>query len=443
MNKIRFIKNAALMLAVSVAALSAGCSTEPVSNTGAAGETSQDSGKTEITFLTYNLSIASQKDAAQKLIDNFNAQSDTIHVTGVGVDSASMASKIQSDYVAGTTYDVAQIILNTVDYCVENYGLSALEDLAGQEEFDRHMEGFHPNAAALGKYSDGKTYALPYTFSTPMLYYNADLFRKAGLDPDNPPTTWTEVKEAGLALKAIGKEGVHIMGTSGTDDWLIQAMIYSNGGDVLSEDKKTILFGEEGAVGAISMWQDLIKSGAGANYTDTEAQEAFMAGNQGMFVTTAALESGLISAAESAGFELRAAAFPAFEGKEAVPVNSGSGLCVMSQDEEKAKAAWEFIKYVTSEEGYTIITSEMGYLPLRTAIVDDERYLKGWAEEHPFVRINLAQLDRLHKWQGYPGLNSGQIATTLVNAVVESVFTDADVPEVMEEAASKAQDLMP
>ena len=98
--------------------------------------------------------------------------------------------------------------------------------MAGQEAFDAHMEGFHPKAAELGKYSDGKTYVHPYTFSTPMLYYNADLFRQAGLDPDNPPKTWAEVKECGLALKASGKEGVHIMvGTADKTDWLTQAII--------------------------------------------------------------------------------------------------------------------------------------------------------------------------------------------------------------------------
>ena len=167
-----------------------------------------------------------------------------------------------------------------------------------------------------------------------------------------------------------------------------------------------------------------------------------MAGNQGMLVVTAALESGLIAAAESAGFELRAAALPSFGDKPAVPTNSGSGLCIMSQDEEKAKAAWEFIKFVTSAEGYTIITSKMGYLPLRPAIVDDEQYLKSWAEEHPFVRINLSQLDRLHKWQGFPGLNAGQISTTLTDAVIECIFTDTDVAATMQEAQRKAQDLV-
>ena len=147
---------------------------------------------------------------------------------------------------------------------------------------------------------------------------------------------------------------IHISTGDGTD-WLIQAMIYSNGGEVLSEDKKTILFGEQPAVDAISVWQDLVLSGAHSNYTDTEAMEAFMAGNQGMLVVSAAMESALISSSEAGGWELGAAGLPSFGDKEAVPTNSGSGLCIMSQDEEKAKAAWEFIQFVTSEEGLSLI----------------------------------------------------------------------------------------
>lgn len=432
-----------LLLGAAMTASFAGCTTTNANDQASSkGETASGE-KKEITFLTYNLSIASQKDAVQELIDTFNAQSDTVQVTGVQTDVASLQTKVQSDYVAGNTFDVVQVGLNSVDYYVENYALSAFEDIAGQEAYDQHMEGFAEKAQTLGTYTDGKTYVLPYTFSTPMLYYNKDLFEKAGLDPEQPPKTWEEVKTYGVALKDSGTEGIQITATGDGTDWLIQAMIYSNGGEVLSEDKKTILFGEQPAVDAISVWQDLVLSGAHSNYTDTEAMEAFMAGNQGMLVVSAAMESGLISSAEAGGWELGAAGLPSFGDKEAVPTNSGSGLCIMSQDEEKAKAAWEFIQFVTSEEGYTIITSKMGYLPLRPAIIDDEKYLKSWAEEHPFVRTNLEQLERLHKWVGFPGLNSGQIATTLNQAVTECIFSDKDVEAVMKQAQSEAQDLLP
>jgi multiple sugar transport system substrate-binding protein len=54
-------------------------------------------------------------------------------------------------------------------------------------------------------------YGVPYVFSTPTLFYNADLFRQAGLDPDKPPTTWAEVKQYGLQIKQrTAKLGIDI-----------------------------------------------------------------------------------------------------------------------------------------------------------------------------------------------------------------------------------------
>jgi multiple sugar transport system substrate-binding protein len=102
---------------------------------------------------------------------------------------------------------------------------------------------------------------VPYVFSTPTLFYNADLFRNAGLDPDRPPTTWAEVKQYGLQIKQrTGKLGIDI-GCLGTFDWCFQALVLSNGGRVLSEDRSPLTFGEPASVEAVAMWQDLVKSG--------------------------------------------------------------------------------------------------------------------------------------------------------------------------------------
>ncbi len=139
-----------LLLAAAMTASFAGCTTTNANDQASSkGETTSGE-KKEITFLTYNLSIASQKDAVQELIDTFNAQSDTVQVTGVQTDVASLQTKVQSDYVAGNTFDVVQVGLNSVDYYVENYALSAFEDIAGQEAYDQHMEGFAEKAQTLG-----------------------------------------------------------------------------------------------------------------------------------------------------------------------------------------------------------------------------------------------------------------------------------------------------
>src|SRR4051794_28370362 len=61
-------------------------------------------------------------------------------------------------------------------------------------------------AAVTGYYStnDGHMLSFPFNSSTPVLYYNKDLYRKAGLDPDSPPKTWEEVGEHTKKLRAAG-----------------------------------------------------------------------------------------------------------------------------------------------------------------------------------------------------------------------------------------------
>ena len=88
----------------------------------------------------------------------------------------------------------------------------------------------------------------------------------------------------------------------------------------------------------------------------------------------------LLGASKAAGWELRAAAMPAFAGGEAVPTNSGSALFVLSQDPAKQRASWELIKFMTSDHAYTEISSKIGYLPLRTSLTTDPTALKAWAD---------------------------------------------------------------
>ncbi|MEO1439838.1 MAG: extracellular solute-binding protein, partial [Chloroflexota bacterium] len=142
-------------------------------------------------------------------------------------------------------------------------------------------------------------------------------------------------------------------------------------------------------------------------------------------------------------YELRAAAMPGFGDNEAVPTNSGSALFVITQDPLKQRAAWEFMKFVTSREGYTIITSEIGYLPLRPEIVEMDEYLAPYVAENPLILPNLEQLERLQPWAAFPGPNYRQIIQIMQDAVEASIFGDGDVAELMQAAEERASDLMP
>ena len=287
-------------------------------------------------------------------------------------------------------------------------------------------------------------YGIPYVFSTPTLFYNAHLFRQTGLDPDLPPTTWTEVKQYGLQIKLrTGKLGIEIacMGV-GAADWCWQALVLTAGGRVLSEDRKTLMFGEEGAIAAASMWQDLVNSGVHASsITQNIVTDGFAAGNAAMYLQISAVQSALNDAAKGE-WKLRTTPMPSFAGKPARPTNSGSAQYVLADDPAKQRAAWELMKFLTSEHGYTIIQSKIGYLPLRPGIVGDPKYLKSWVAQNPLVLPNLSQLDRLEPWVGFPGPNYASIRNTMMKAVEVVVMGGSPAGPTMTEAQQRASQML-
>jgi multiple sugar transport system substrate-binding protein len=190
------------------------------------------------------------------------------------------------------------------------------------------------------------------------------------------------------------------------------------------------------------MWQDLVTSGLHPQLNETDAITAFQAGNLGMVLTTSALQSSFLSAAQGK-FEVRAGKMPAFPGKAVVPTNSGSGLFILSNDPTRQRAAWEFMKFVTSERGYTIITSKIGYLPLRNGIVNDDRYLKQWAQDHPLVQPNLEQLQVLEPWVAWPGPNYQQEKEIMMKAVEQVVYNGSAADSTLKQAQDRVAQLMP
>jgi multiple sugar transport system substrate-binding protein len=398
-------------------------------------------GPVNISFYTYNY-MNQQKAGVDQLITDFNAENPNITVEIIQTSATDSNSKIWADLAAGIIPDVIQITFDSLDYAVNNYGVQDLNRIVPKAHLDEHLAGFYPAALEVAKL-DGHLYGLPYTFSTPVLFYNASIFEEAGLDPDNPPSTWAEVETAGLQIvKKTGKDGF-VFGATTAYDMFLQGLIRSNGGRALSEDRKTITFGETPSVEAVAMLQSMRQKGAHAAMNDLQGGEAFMAGNLGMMLTTAAYQVIMLAAAEAGGWELRTAKMPSFGNKPAVPTNSGSGLLICSKDPAKQLAAWRFIKHVTSDRGYTIITTMMGYPPLRPNVIADERYLKTWAEENPLVQPNLEQIEIVTPWQSYPGSNWQQIEGILMDALNKCIFTDADVRQTLQAAQRQAQSLMP
>ncbi len=397
-----------------------------------------------IRFENYNLATAGPgRDATLKLIALFEKANPLIKVETKATRDQEMFQSIQAQVAAGNPPDIAQLVLREWDQNVENFPIVVLEDspYIGAAALKEHLTSgypYHPKAAALTQ-RNGKTYGLSYVFSTPTLFYNATLFKQAGLDPDKPPRTWQEVEAAANRVQIIGgKQGLYIACI--TLDWCTQGILRSNGGRVMSPDRQKIMWASDENIEVFRWWQELVKNGAHTKLNATEATDAFSAGNLGMMLQTSASQGGFLRAA-AGKWDLRATAMPSFAGKSVVPVNSGAGLAIMAKDPDKIRAAWELMKYLTSEEAQQIITTEIGYLPLRPGLVDDPKYLRNWSERDLIVP-NLKQLDTLEPSLSYAGSNALQIRSLFLTSLQKVLYENANPRDTFTEAQKRAQDLV-
>ncbi len=350
-----------------------------------------------------------------------------------------LLENLQTSLAGNNPPDVAQIGYLYIDYVTNNFPFVTAEELARKFDDPGYFDAFPENILRLGQIN-GRQVAMPYAISNTITYYNADLFRQAGLDPDRPPQTWAEWRAASAQIKArTGKQGVYIQILD--DNWTTQALIESNGGRLLACEGGTVraAFDRPEAVEAIQFWAELIKDGLSPNVLATQGEAAFLGGEVAAYVTTIARRDNF---QRQAPFDLRATGFPRFGDKKLSLPAGGNCLFVFSKDEARQRAAWEFIKFLESPEGLTIWTKGTGYLPPRKGVADDPQYLAAFLRENPIQKVAVDQTPNVVAWVSFPGPNGLQASKTLFSATQEAFGGQATTAAALQAAASRINALM-
>lgn len=248
---------------------------------------------------------------------------------------------------------------NFLDYTVRELRPIPIDQIGGTEAKAVYAR-YVPSVLRTGQI-DGKQYGLPYALSTAVLYYNPRLVEAAGLNPQTPPRTWAEVQTWGEAIK--GKTGKPALYISNVDTFLMQSLVESAGGVMLSNACPA--FSTTEAVAALEVWRRYYQDGLIPRITYREAEQSFMTGDLAMFATSIMHLRGWTQQAQ---FPLRVAHLPRFGQRSLKVAAGGAALMVLARTTERQKAAWELLKYMTSEEGMRIWV-KTGYLnPLQAAL---------------------------------------------------------------------------
>jgi multiple sugar transport system substrate-binding protein len=347
-----------------------------------------------------------------------------------------LATQLQAALAAQQPPDVAQIGYNLLAYVAENFPHYPVENFRKTDA--AFFGGFRPNILALGQYG-GVQHGMPYGLSTPVMYYNADLLKQAGLDPGRPPATWTAVIAAGQTIKTkTGKLGIYLQQPN--DDWMFQYLVYDNGGRLLSADGKRVMFDSPEAAQALQLWADLVnKQRLAPNVSWDEGEGSFLAGNIAMYITTIGKRGNLQA---HASFDLRAVPAPRFGTKGLKVAAGGNDLFIFSPAGERRQAAWEFVKFLLSPEGETAWTKATGYLPPRVSVAQDPMYLKPFFSENPLMKAALDSFPAISVWQSFPGAHGLEVTKLVIDATQEILSGQRSAQAVLQETAGKANQLI-
>jgi sn-glycerol 3-phosphate transport system substrate-binding protein len=323
------------------------------------------------------------KEAMDALVAKYNQTHPNARVTMVLTGNyADNYTKLLAGVAANVLPDAAMVELLQIPKLASAKQIIALDDLAKDADFkaDDLAKALMGNS-----YYDNKLYAIPWQRSTTMMFYNRDMFKAAGLDPNKPPTTWEELQQ--IAPKLLVKQGDAVtqwpvMGTL-AGDWFFEGQLLAYGGGLLSADGKTALYNSDVALKGLAIWNDMAKKDktlsvrGGAEFGAVTSD--FIAGKSAMIIhsifSRAAIEQG-------AKFDWGVAAVP---GGSAGPVlNAGGGNFVIfnKTNEVKRKLAWEFIKWMTASENTAFYAIKSGYLPVRTSALDDPQ-MKDYLAKSP------------------------------------------------------------
>jgi len=336
--------------------------------------------------------------------------------------------------------DVSFVGLNRLRLLSERNIVVDLQPLIAKEG-DMTKLGFTDHILSLARWGDRQT-GLAFATSNPIMYMNADLVRKAGGDPDHPPRTWDEVIDLGGRIKVLddGDAGIDFRWQG--DDWMFSALLFGDGGTMLSPDEKKVTFDGPAGQAAFALVDRMVKEGGMPAFTKPAGEQAFVAGKVGLeFQTTGALRNTIDNVGKK--FELRTAPLPLLDPKNGHLPTGGNAVVILSKDPAKLDAAWRFAKFAAGPYGASVVVPGTGYVPNNALAATSPQYLGDFYATHPLYRAGLDQMDRMIPWYSFPGANSVRVTQTIVDNLSRVVEGSATPDAAVHDAAEQVQKLLP
>lgn len=356
-------------------------------------ETSDVDG-TEISFWHSMGGVNGQAiDALVKKFNDENQYGITVKAQYQGEYDDSL-NKLKSSQIGNMGADLVQVYEIGSRFMIESGWITPMQQMIDADHYD--LSQIEPNLAAYYTI-DNQLYSMPFNSSTPIMYYNKEMFEKAGI---------TEIPDSLEGIETIGDQllkegGAGQVISLGIYGWFFEQFIgkqgleYANNGNGRKEPATAVAFDENGAAeNILTVWKSLYDKGYAPNVgKGGDAGLAdFSAGKSAITLgSTASLKQILQDV--NGKFEVGTAYFPKIKSTDegGVSIGGASLWALDNQDPKKTRATWEFIKFLISPESQAYWNAQTGYFPVTTA-AQEEPVFKENVEKYPQFETAIEQL---------------------------------------------------
>ncbi|MFC7596707.1 ABC transporter substrate-binding protein [Terrabacter sp. GCM10028922] len=367
------------------------------------------------------------KPVEQQIIKAFEAANSGLKVKLVdaGKNYEEVAQKFNASLAGGQLPDVVVVSDVTWFNFALNKQLTALDELLSAAKIDTSD---YVDALYNDYNLDEKHYALPFSRSTPLFYYNKDLWKAAGLE-DRGPKDWDEFLTWAPKIKAAaGSDSIVMELPDGSNylDWVFQNIVWGYGGAYSKEWTPT--FSDPSTVKAGTYLQDLAKKGFLKLSKDPAPD--FTAGIVGCSMMSTGSLGGVT---KDAKFDVGTAFLP---GDGNCPTG-GAGVGIpASISEDRKKNALKFIEFLTNAQNTVTFTQATGYMPVRKSAVELPEE-KAFLEKNPNAKTAIDQLPKTRSQDNVRVLLPGGGAR--IGKALDQIVQGQDVATVFKALDAESQ----
>ncbi|MBB3769445.1 multiple sugar transport system substrate-binding protein [Angulomicrobium tetraedrale] len=341
--------------------------------------------------------------------------------------------------LTGTQPDVMYQAYGRVRIMAERELAVPLDALLAAEP-DFAALGYDRNSLDACRYKS-QLYGIPFSTSTPIVYFNADLVRRAGGDPDHLPADWAGIVALGRKISALDSKLQGLaLDYKGDGNWGFLAVLNSLGGTPMNTDETKLLFDGPETLRALQIIHDFGAAGQ-VDMTRGQWRQSFASGTLGILITTSSVLTE--QQKQIAGrFETRTAPIPLEGAKGRVPVG-GACAMIFTTDPARQRAAWDYVKFMTGPEAQTIVVRFTGYMPNNVKAIEDPALLGNYYRDNPLQMTAVKQLPVTTGWYAFPGDNGPRISKEIEDILVEVSTLKRDPQEAQKAMMERVTPLLP